>query len=173
MSGDTDEWRPVAGYEGYYEVTKTGLVRSLPRHYPVKRKGRQFTQFRKGQLIAIRVGRQGYHTVYLSAEALGKPGSHHLVHRLVLAAFVGPCPDGLIGCHYDGNPANNNVENLRWDTHAANTADTLRHGRHPQASKTHCLAGHEYDRRTPDGYRRCRTCHARWKREQRARKAVA
>lgn len=51
------------------------------------------------------------------------------VHALILTVFVGPCPDGLEGCHYDGNVANNNLENLRWDTHLANIEDRARHGR--------------------------------------------
>jgi hypothetical protein len=52
----------------------------------------------------------------------------HYVHRLVLVAFVGPRPPGLVCCHNDGNPLNNRVENLRWDTYEANEADKLRHG---------------------------------------------
>jgi hypothetical protein len=50
------------------------------------------------------------------------------IHRLVLEAFVGPAPDGMEGCHNDGNPENNNLLNLRWDTHASNMADQLAHG---------------------------------------------
>lgn len=49
------------------------------------------------------------------------------VHRLVLEAFVGPCPVGMECCHWDGNPQNNKLENLRWDTHRANMDDQLRH----------------------------------------------
>jgi hypothetical protein len=50
------------------------------------------------------------------------------VHRLVLTAFVGSCPPGLECCHNDGNPANNRLRNLRWDTQFANAADAVRHG---------------------------------------------
>jgi hypothetical protein len=50
------------------------------------------------------------------------------VHRLVLEAFVGPCPEGMECCHYDGNPLNNHLGNLRWDTHKNNEADKRRHG---------------------------------------------
>lgn len=50
------------------------------------------------------------------------------VHRLVLEAFVGPCPHWMEGCHNDGNPLNNAVTNLRWDTPKANQADSQRHG---------------------------------------------
>lgn len=53
------------------------------------------------------------------------------VHKLVLEAFVGPCPDGLEGCHNDGNPSNCAVSNLRWDTHKSNMDDRKKHGRNP------------------------------------------
>ncbi len=51
------------------------------------------------------------------------------VCRLVLTAFAGPCPAGMQSCHFpDRNPANNNLNNLRWDTPKANQADRVVHG---------------------------------------------
>jgi len=75
---------------------------------------------------------------------LYRGGKRHprLVHRLVLEAFVGKRPEGLECCHGDGDPANNRLENLRWDTSKANGADLIRHGnsnrgsRSPQAKLT-------------------------------------
>lgn len=62
------------------------------------------------------------------------------VHRLVLEAFVGPCPPGMEARHFpDRNPANNALTNLSWSTHADNEADKIQHGtqlvgvRHPNA----------------------------------------
>lgn len=56
-------------------------------------------------------------------------GKGFLIHRLVLLAFVGPCPDGMEACHYpDQNPANNRLENLRWDTRAGNEKDKIENG---------------------------------------------
>jgi len=49
-------------------------------------------------------------------------------HKLVLEAFVGKAPQGMECCHNDGNQANNNLENLRWDTPKNNHADKLKHG---------------------------------------------
>lgn len=51
-----------------------------------------------------------------------------LVHRLVLECFVGPRPEGMEACHNDGNPVNNDVENLRWDWPKANQFDRVGHG---------------------------------------------
>lgn len=59
----------------------------------------------------------------------------HLIHRLVLCVFKGPCPDGMEGCHNDGNPANNDISNLRWDTRQANCADAIKHGTFPRGSR--------------------------------------
>lgn len=50
------------------------------------------------------------------------------VHRLILEAFVGPCPAGMMCCHNNGNPADNRLCNLRWDTAKANNADKIAHG---------------------------------------------
>ena len=58
---------------------------------------------------------------------LGKRNTR-FVHRLVLEAFVGPCPDGMECRHLDGNPGNNRLENLAWGTPKENAADSIRHG---------------------------------------------
>jgi DNA-binding XRE family transcriptional regulator len=50
------------------------------------------------------------------------------IGHLVLFAFEGPCPENCEMCHNDGNPTNDCIENLRWDTHAANMQDASRHG---------------------------------------------
>lgn len=59
------------------------------------------------------------------------------VHRLVLEAFVGPCPPGLEACHNDGNPKNNALSNLRWDTHQSNIDDKEKHGTRLIGEKNH------------------------------------
>src|SRR5262245_38045005 len=55
-------------------------------------------------------------------------GNYFRTSRLVLLAFVGPCPEGMECRHLDGNPQNNHVDNLRWGTSAENTEDQRRHG---------------------------------------------
>lgn len=52
-------------------------------------------------------------------------------HRLVLLAFVGPCPEGMEPCHFNGIRDDNRLENLRWDTLKNNAADKRRHGTMP------------------------------------------
>lgn len=70
---------------------------------------------------------------------LNKPGERSQyrrgVHRLVLEAFVGPCPEGMQCCHADGDPTNNRLSNLRWDTQESNYADRSRHGTDNQGER--------------------------------------
>jgi hypothetical protein len=85
-------WRPVVGFEGIYEVSNFGSVRSVDRvvvcHDGVKYR-------RRGQVISQQVTPKGYRSVSL----LG--GKKFFVHRLVLEAFVGPRPEGCITLHAD------------------------------------------------------------------------
>lgn len=86
------------------------------------------------------------------------------VHRLVMAAFVGPCPDGIEVCHNNGNPADNRLSNLRYGTHSENQLDQVKHKTHYFANKTHCPRGHLLS--APNlvaapakrGYRTCLAC---------------
>lgn len=66
-----------------------------------------------------------YLRVYLSKH--GKDYTKK-IHRLVLEAFVGPCPDNMETCHNNGNKLDNRLENLRWDTHSHNARDSIKHG---------------------------------------------
>lgn len=58
------------------------------------------------------------------------------IHRLVLEAFVGPCPEGMECCHEDDNPSNNNLSNLRWGTRLDNSKDKKRNGRTNRGEKS-------------------------------------
>lgn len=83
------------------------------------------------QIKAKRTHR-GYCYVNLRRDAKGF--TRH-IHRLVLENFIGPPPEGMEGCHGDGDPSNNRLDNLRWDTHLANFADSVRHGTTPQGAR--------------------------------------
>lgn len=60
--------------------------------------------------------------------SVNKVGRHRYVHHLVLTAFVGPRPYLMEACHFDNDPRNNRLDNLRWDTSAGNAADMVRAG---------------------------------------------
>jgi hypothetical protein len=109
-------WKPVLGYEHLYEVSNLGRVRSLPREAPLGRWAG--TQHVAGQLRSPRTQKTGYQIV-----SLRQPGGkrrHHLVHRLVLAAFTGP--SDLQVNHKDLDKTNNQLDNLEWVSSAANHA---------------------------------------------------
>lgn len=111
-----EEWRPVAGYEGSYEVSNLGNVRSVDR----VSEGKPGSMCRrKGKPIKLNPNpRKGYLVCNLMKE--GSATTKH-VHRLVADAFI-PNPDGkpLID-HIDRNRANNVVSNLRWVSHSQNS----------------------------------------------------
>ena len=117
-----ERWLPVVGYEGFYEVSDMGRVRSLPR---LVRRGRG-TQFVRGRILEQIRGCGGYLCVNLYKAGIGHSAR---VHSLVLEAFNSPRPDGM-GCrHLDGNPENNKLANLRWGTQRENREDCVAHGR--------------------------------------------
>ncbi len=70
-----------------------------------------------------------------------------LVHHLVLEAFVGQRPEGMEGCHNNGNRADNRLENLRWDTHVGNMKDKILHGTHLEGERhpMHVLSANDVD----------------------------
>lgn len=78
--------------------------------------------------------------------------------------------------HLDGDPGNNSLTNLAYGTPSQNLLDSVAHGTHPHASKTHCRSGHPYDatntRIDAKGKRVCRTCRNAQKRAARARRRI-
>jgi len=126
----SEVWKPVVGYERFYEVSSLGRIRRLERT-SVDARGMRAGRVATWPIKILKPspGRSGYLRIPLKDES-GKRGYHPYVHRLVLAAFVGPCPPGMVGCHNDGNNTNNAQANLRWDTPLANAQDTKRHGTH-------------------------------------------
>lgn len=149
-------WKPVVGYEGLYEVSSFGRVRSVDRSVPTGRAGHAPLRL-KGRVLKLRYNRQ-YPAITLHKEG-GIKG--RTVHSLVLEAFVGPRPPKRYGCHNDGDPRNNHIDNLRWDTQSNNLHDAVKHGRHRQVLKRHCPHGHEYTSQNTvfdAGSRKCRTC---------------
>ena len=117
-----ESWYPVVGFEDRYKVSNLGRVRSLDCIRP------------NGNPLSGRIMRPSKHPrTSHQRVVLWKDGREYtrLVHRLVLEAFVGPCPPGMQGLHWDDDPANNVVENLYWGTSSQNRKDSIRNGRHP------------------------------------------
>jgi hypothetical protein len=134
MTGASErEWRAIPGYEGSYEASSDGFIRSLNR---IDGRGNRLEgRILKGAIVS------GYMRV-----ALCLPGRkrEYSVHRLVMLAFTGPCPGGHEVLHGDGVRTNNNHSNLSYGTRGDNVRDSIRHGTNVNANKTHCIKGHEY-----------------------------
>lgn len=104
-------WKPVAGYEKY-EVSNIGRVKSYAwSKQPIIRRQEK--------------DRDGYLTVVLKRNTVRK---RFFIHRLVLLAFNGPCPQGMEASHTDGDKCNNELSNLTWESHADNILRKINHG---------------------------------------------
>lgn len=158
-----ERWLPIPGFEGYYEVSDYGQVRSVDRRVigPI-RPGQRRTH--KGRVLrdysttpADRLSDRRMVTLCVDG------GRRYMqVHALVMLAFVGPRPAGMQICHGNGDGTDNRLSNLRYGSASDNTFDMVRHGVHNNARKTHCLRGHAFDEANTliirNGYRECLTC---------------
>ena len=139
-------WKPVLEFEGLYEASSNGDVRSLPRNTT------------RGKVLKTHVGKVGYPTCTLYKN--GKKSTGH-VPEMVCGAFHGLKPSGLEVRHLDGDKLNNHDWNLTWGTRSENTLDQVRMGRHHEANKVKCPAGHRYTAETTywhNGSRHCKLC---------------
>lgn len=124
------EYRECPGHPGY-RVGSDGSVWSCWRRKGLGRwKGSRFVLGDDWHQMRPAPTKWGRRLVGLCPER-----TYHFVHRLVLEAFVGPCPDEMECCHNDGNPLNNALDNLRWDTKRANQADRVKHGTHSRGER--------------------------------------
>ena len=168
-NGSTEAWLPVPGMEGRYDVSDQGNVRSWVAN-----------RRRLPHALVPFVRQKGYLAVRIRANDEA-PIRNWLIHRMVLLAFIGEPPaNDAVARHLDGDPTNNRVGNLSWGTYQENQLDTVRHGRHLNANKSHCIHGHAFDaentgHRVRDGRttRYCKACGRDEKLRQKLRQASA
>lgn len=170
MSERSERWLPVPNYEGIYEVSDRGRVRSLDR---MVHRSDGWSRFQQGRERVLWVGPDGRRSVILSRGGVNR---HYAVSVLVLTAFVSPRPEGMEVCHNDGDASNDWVGNLRWGTSSANKFDIVRHGNHHCRNKETCPRGHLLQppncvpSRLRVGHRVCRACACARAAAQRARR---
>lgn len=114
MFNSNEIWKPIINYENIYEISNFGRVKRLIGY-----------RCRKERILRPREQKSGHLYVSLCKNNVVK---NYRIHRLVLSAFMGQCPPGTEGCHNDGDPKNNKLENLRYDTHRNNMQDSIKHG---------------------------------------------
>lgn len=105
-----EEWRPVVGYEGWYDVSSLGRVRRM----------RPGLGTCVGHMLSPQASTKGYLMVLLYR---WRRRRNRPVHRLVAEAFLGPCPPAHECNHRDGDKKNSAVSNLEWVT----PSDNMRH----------------------------------------------
>lgn len=125
-------WKDIDGYEGFYQVSNLGRVRSLDRL--VTGCGRKGLQKAKGQIMKLQARKAGHLDVLLKKNGVEE---RCWVHRLVANAFI-PNPTSLpIVNHIDSNPKNNEISNLEWCTQKHNVNHCVKEGRfNPRTGET-------------------------------------
>ena len=91
-------------------------------------------QIRGGHWLKPQLQNTGYYTIALFLDGLQHTCT---IHRLVLEAYCGPCPEGMECRHLDGDRSNYKFENLRWGTRSENRQDQVRHGTSFQGEQNH------------------------------------
>ncbi len=119
-------WKDIPGYEGKYQASTQGRIRSLTRPITqMSRYGHPFTRIVKGRILRPAASKNAPHLyVVLGHGAAGSP-----VHQLIAAAFHGPHPTDVDVRHLDGNIQNNAADNLCYGTRTDNILDVYRIGR--------------------------------------------
>jgi len=113
-------WKPIVGFEGLYEVSNLGRVRSLDRAVLCK----DFFITKKGKLKTIMIDKKGYQYVFLSKEGVERI---YRVHRLVAITFI-PNPENKPEIdHINTIKTDNRIENLRWVTSKENAQNAISH----------------------------------------------
>lgn len=108
----SEVWKPIPGYEGKYEASNLGRIRSIDRVVPGRRKG-EYAKVR-GKVLSTFRTKNGYRRVNLCDE-FGRKAKY--VHQLVALSFIGPKLGEEVSVnHKDENTGNNCVENLEWCT---------------------------------------------------------
>lgn len=125
MAGE--RWADIPGFDGAYQVSTLGRVRSVTRtvHFQKSNRASGYKRTLTGRILRPGAsGDFGYPSV-----VLGRRGGTRLIHSLVLSAFVGARPDGMDVRHLNGNPCDCRLANLRYGTRTENNIDISRHGR--------------------------------------------
>lgn len=150
-------WRAIAGYEGLYEVSTAGRIRSLDRIVVTggrrsRRKGVVLRGTTSGGYLQIRLCCDGVRT-------------RRSIHHVVAEAFIGPRPPGMWVLHNDDNRLNNAASNLRYGTPRENSQDAILNGKNHFVALEECAKGHPFDElntryvRKGTGTRReCKAC---------------
>lgn len=133
-------WKDIPGYEGQYQVSNLGRVKSLSRTVKSRNQSTNFDiQVKEHILRPGKCDKYRHQSVVLNRKSF-------LVHKLVMLTFIGPAPEGKEVCHNNCDATDNRLSNLRYDTRRENVMDVYRNGR-------------SWKKLTVDDVRAIRECH--------------
>ena len=135
MEAENEIWKDVIGWEGFYQISNFGNVKSLERQ--VYNKGHKCYRVQYGRVLKPAIASHGYRMVHLLN---GKISRSVCVHRLVIEAFIPNSENKKETNHKDGNKLNNNVDNLEWATYTENINHALNTGLNNNKADTHYKA---------------------------------
>ena len=134
-----EKWKPVEGLENFYHISSKGRILNLER-VVVYKTGKKETLGKKeirnkgGKIKKSNYNSEGYEIVRLVGDD-GKAITTRM-HVLVAHHFIGPRPNGMEISHQDGNPANNDVSNLAYESRRTNNAKRMIHGTLPYGAES-------------------------------------
>lgn len=149
----SEVWKPIKGYEGFYEVSDHGRVRSLDRKKAqMSSHGTMMEKRYPGMILSPNDNGNGYKMVCLRDSACGKKKNHY-IHRLVAEAFI-PNPNGLpVINHLDYDKGNNAASNLEWVTQIDNVHYSVGNMQKPRTKWKNTSTGEKYIFRNGGKYR--------------------
>lgn len=127
-----EDFRTIARFPGYRFGNDGSVWSCWARRSLGVGRGTTFVLSGFWRKLSPARNREGYLYVSLREHPFR---SQQFVHRLILEAFRGPCPEGMEAAHDNGNPADNRLDNLAWKTPAENQRDRVRHGTHSRGER--------------------------------------
>jgi hypothetical protein len=159
-----ENWKDIEGYEGMYQVSDLGRIRSLDRYV----RNSKTMSIKKGRVLKLHNHVNGYLRVSLCRDGSER---YTMVHRIVANAFIGGQPgESFVVMHLNDCKKDNRAENLKWGTNQENSMDAYLKGltKNPMAGKfneenhfskpvNQCQITGEFIRRFPNSYEVKRT----------------
>ncbi len=115
-----EEWRPVVGWEDRYSVSSLGRMATVPRFVPVSHGGKRYVKHR---ILKTQMDRYGYPVITLCRN---RNWEVRTIHKLLVIAFIGEIPEGMVINHKDGRKNNNRLSNLEICTQQWNALHSRR-----------------------------------------------
>lgn len=131
MSSIDEIWKPIPEFEGLYEVSNYGRVRSIDR---TVKSSKNRVQFLKGRLKKASLSTSGYFKVCLYKD---NKNYNKYIHRLVMLAFSSDKERDTVN-HIDGNKLNNHISNLEWATFKENNNHAYLTGLNDESHRRNC-----------------------------------